>query len=126
MTDTQYRGRQAELDYRAERSIDTSVKGVWDSKDRRQFRRHPLAANSILVANGNRYPCVIEDIAIGGLRVSVDAVLPIHTLVKFEDEDAGTLKGKVLRATPGSAVIRISADKGSAAYILDLICGMRT
>jgi len=75
-----------------------------------------------MIANGEAHDCVIEDLAVGGLRVSVDADLPAHTLVKFEDAVAGTLKGKVLRTTPGHAIIKISTDKAASAYIVDLIC----
>ena len=82
--------------------------------------------DTLLIANGASHPCVIEDLAIGGLRVSIATELPTHTLVKFEDPVAGTLKGKVLRASPGSAVIKINHDRCSAAYMLDLICGRTT
>jgi hypothetical protein len=122
MTNTDHRALQTELNYKVQNPKILPVKGVWDSKDRRQFRRHPLAAETILIANGKRFPCVIEDIAIGGLRVKVDAALPIHTLVKFEDGLTGVLKGKVLRNNSGTTVIKINDNKGSAAYMLDLMC----
>jgi hypothetical protein len=125
MTNADHRTLQTELDYKVQNPKILPVKGVWDSKDKRQFRRHPLAAETILIANGKRFPCVIEDIAIGGLRVKVDAALPIHTLVKFEDELAGILKGKVLRNNSGTTVIKINNNKCSAAYMLDLMCSQK-
>ena len=122
MTEYSRQARQTELDYSAPGRAGEGAKGVWDSKDRRQYRRHQVKADAVLIANGRAHDCVIEDLAAGGLRVSVDAELPVHTLVKFEDSDAGTLKGKVLRTSSGCAIIKISADTNSAAYIVDLIC----
>ncbi|NQV21444.1 MAG: PilZ domain-containing protein, partial [Rhodospirillales bacterium] len=98
------------------------TKGVWDSKDRRQYRRHRINAPALMVAEGEEHDCMIEDLAIGGLKVTVDAELSIHTLVKFKDDVAGTLKGKVLRTAAGTAIIKTKTDKDAAAYILDLIC----
>lgn len=114
--------RQTELDYPAPRRNGHPTKGVWDSKDRRQYRRHRINAPALLVAEGEEHDCMIEDLAIGGLKVTVDAELSIHTLVKFKDDVAGTLKGKVLRTAAGTAIIKIKTDKDAAAYILDLIC----
>lgn len=114
--------RQTELDYSVPSRHGDEGKGVWDSKDRRQYRRHQVKAAAVMIANGQAHDCIIEDLAIGGLRVTVDADLPAHTLVKFEDAVAGTLRGKVLRTSPGCAIVKINADTNSAAYIVDLIC----
>lgn len=122
MTNSSERARQPELDYPEPHRNGQSAKGVWDSKDRRRYRRHRVNAAALLIARGKEHDCVIEDLAIGGLKVSVDADLSTHTLVKFKHPIAGTLKGKVLRTAAGMAIIKINTDQSAAAYILDLVC----
>lgn len=122
MTNASEQARQPELDYPESGRNGHPAKGVWDSKDRRHYRRHKINAPALLIARGKEHDCVIEDLAIGGLKVKVDADLASHTLVKFKHPVAGILKGKVLRTAAGTAIIKINTDKNSAAYILDLIC----
>jgi len=82
-----------------------------DQGERRAHERHPIAETTSLtvVTDVGTYPCVVEDLSFGGIRLRFDGAVPDVTELRLEHPTAGTFVGRC--AWSGGTIMGVQFDR---------------
>lgn len=82
-----------------------------ENRERRVYERHPITETTSLtvVTDGGTYPCVVEDLSFGGVRLRFEAAVPDVDELCLEHPMAGTFVGRC--AWQGDKIIGVEFDQ---------------
>lgn len=81
------------------------------SEERRNYERHPIMETTSLtvVTDGGRFPCVVEDLSFGGVKLRFEAAVPDVDELRLEHPLAGTFVGRCV--WQGDDIIGVEFDQ---------------
>ncbi len=82
-----------------------------NQRNRRAHERHPVTAKTsvTVVTDAGTYPCVVEDLSFGGIRLRFYGAVPDVRELRLEHPTAGTFVGRC--AWSGGAVMGVQFDQ---------------
>lgn len=82
-----------------------------DENERRNHERHPITETTSLtvVTEAGSFPCVVEDLSFGGIRLRFDGDIPAVEELRLEHPTAGTFVGRC--AWSGNRVVGVQFDE---------------